>query len=46
MRRQVLTKTDLAKAACCFDLEADVACKGAEKPFVAFAERITKEWED
>jgi hypothetical protein len=45
-RRQVLTKTDLSKAACCFDLEADVACKGAEKAFIAFAERITKEWAD
>jgi len=45
-RRQVLTKTDLAKAACCFDLEPDVACKGAEKAFVAFAEKITKEWAD
>lgn len=45
-RKQVLTKTDLAKAECCFNLEADVACKGAEKAFVAFAERISKEWED
>ena len=45
-RKQVITKTDLAKAACCFDLEADIACKGAEKSFIAFAERITKEWAD
>ena len=45
-RRQVITKTDLAKAACCFALEPDVACKGAEKAFTAFAERITKEWEE
>ena len=45
-RRQVMTKTDLAKTSICFDLEADVACKGAEKAFVAFAERITKEWVD
>jgi hypothetical protein len=43
-RRQVTTKTDLAKAALCFALESDVACKGAEKAFIAFAERITKEW--
>jgi hypothetical protein len=45
-RKQVITKTDLAKAAICFDLEPDVACKGAEKAFVAFAERVTKEWAD
>lgn len=43
-RRQVMTKTDLAKVECCFNLEPDVACKGAEKAFVAFAERISKEW--
>lgn len=45
-RRQVITKTDLAKVECCFNLEPDVACKGAEKAFVAFAERISKEWTD
>jgi hypothetical protein len=45
-RRQVITKTDLAKSECSFNLEADVACKGAEKAFIAFAERISKEWED
>jgi hypothetical protein len=45
-RRQVITKTDLAKVECCFNLEPDVACKGAEKAFVAFAERISKEWSD
>lgn len=45
-RRQVITKTDLAKVECCFNREPDVACKGAEKAFVAFAERIAKEWED
>ena len=45
-RRQVVTKTDLAKVECCFNLEPDVACKGAEKAFVAFAERISKEWAD
>lgn len=43
-RRQVVTKTDLAKVECCFNLEPDVACKGAEKAFVAFAERVAKEW--
>jgi hypothetical protein len=43
-RRQVITKTDLAKVECCFNLEPDVACKGAEKAFVAFAERVSKEW--
>jgi hypothetical protein len=45
-RKQVITKTDLAKAAVSFGLEPDVACKGAEKAFIAFAERITKEWEE
>ena len=45
-RRQVITKTDLAKVECCFELEPDVACKGAEKAFVAFAERISSEWTD
>jgi len=45
-RKQVITKTDLAKSECSFNLEADVACKGAEKSFIAFAERISKEWED
>lgn len=45
-RKQVITKTDLAKVECCFNLEPDIACKGAEKAFVAFAERISKEWAD
>ena len=45
-RSQVITKTDLAKVACCFALEADIASKGAEKAFVSFAERISQEWLD
>ncbi len=45
-RRRVITKTDLAKVECCFSLEPDIACKGAEKAFVTFAERVTKEWTD
>ncbi len=45
-RKQVISKTDLAKVECCFNLEPDVACKGAEKAFVAFAERIAQEWID
>ncbi len=45
-RRQVITKTDLAKVECCFNLDPDVACKGAEKAFIAFAERVSKEWSD
>jgi hypothetical protein len=45
-RSQIIKKTDLAKVECCFNLEPDIACKGAEKAFVAFAERISKEWED
>ena len=45
-RGQVITKTDLAKVESCFDLLPDVACKGAEKAFVAFAERVTEDWKD
>lgn len=43
-RSQVITKTDLANVECCFDLEPDVAGKGAEKAFTSIAERIVKEW--
>ena len=43
-RQQVITKTDLAKVECCFNMQSDIACKGAEKAFVAFAERIAGEW--
>jgi hypothetical protein len=45
-RGQVITKTDLAKVESCFDLFPDIACKGAEKAFIAFAERITEDWKD
>ena len=45
-RGQVITKTDLAKVESCFNLQPDVACRGAEKAFVAFAERVTEEWKD
>lgn len=45
-RSQVIKKTDLAKVECSFGLEPDIACKGAEKAFVWFAERMTREWED
>lgn len=45
-RHQVITKTDLAKVESCFDLMPDVACKGAEKSFTAFADRVAEEWED
>lgn len=45
-RHQVITKTDLAKVENCFDLMPDVACKGAQKSFIGFAERVTKEWTD
>ncbi|SUS06803.1 Abortive phage infection protein [uncultured Defluviicoccus sp.] len=45
-RNQVITKTDLAKVENCFDLLPDIACKGAEKSFTQFAERITREWMD
>ncbi len=45
-RSQVITKTDLAKIETCFDQLPDVACKGAEKAFVAFADRVSKAWQD
>jgi hypothetical protein len=45
-RSQVVTKTDLAKVENCFAQLPDIACKGAEKSFTEFAERITKEWQD
>ena len=45
-RNQVITKTDLAKVESCFDLLPDIACKGAEKAFDAFADRVADEWED
>lgn len=45
-RNQVITKTDLAKVESCFDQMPDVACKGAEKAFDAFADRVAIEWED
>jgi hypothetical protein len=45
-RGHVITKPDLAKVESCFDLLPDIACKGAEKAFVAFAERVTEDWKD
>jgi len=45
-RHQVITKTDLAKVESCFDLMPDIACKGAEKSFTAFANLVAEEWED
>jgi AIPR protein len=45
-KQQVITKTDLAKVECCFERLPDIACKGAEKSFVDFAERMTKQWEE
>ncbi|MGH8255150.1 MAG: AIPR family protein [Steroidobacteraceae bacterium] len=45
-RKQVIRKTDLAKVETCFELLPDIACKGAEKSFVEFANRISKEWAD
>ena len=45
-RGQVITKTALAKVESCFDLLPDVACKGAEKAFGAFAQRVTEDWKD
>lgn len=45
-REQVMTKTAVAKVESCFDLLPDLACKGAEKAFTAFAERVTDDWKD
>jgi hypothetical protein len=45
-RKQVIKKTDLAKVETCFELMPDIACRGAEKSFVEFANRISKEWAD
>jgi hypothetical protein len=45
-RKQVIKKTDLAKVETCFELLPDIACRGAEKSFVEFANRISKEWAD
>lgn len=45
-RNQIITKTELAKVETCFDLMPDVACRGAEKAFVAFAERVAKAWNE
>ena len=45
-RKQVIKKTDLAKVETCFELLPDIACKGAEKSFVEFANRVSKEWAD
>jgi hypothetical protein len=45
-RAQVIKKTDLAKVEVSFALEPDIACKGAEKAFVSFADFISSAWED
>ena len=45
-RKQVIKKADLAKVETCFELLPDIACRGAEKSFVEFANRISKEWAD
>jgi len=45
-RNQVITKTNLAKVETCFDQMPDTACRGAEKAFIAFADRVTKAWPD
>jgi hypothetical protein len=45
-RQQVITKTDLAKIESAFDFLPDIACKGAEKAFTDFAERVSTQWVD
>lgn len=45
-RSQVITKTDLAKVETCFEKLPDIACRGAEKAFIAFADRTTTAWKD
>jgi hypothetical protein len=45
-RKQLIKKTDLAKVETSFDQFPDIACRGAEKSFLYFANRIEKEWVD
>ncbi|MCR9256474.1 MAG: AIPR family protein [Alphaproteobacteria bacterium] len=45
-KKQVITKTDLAKVETCFALLPDTACRGAEKAFIEFAKTITDLWKD
>lgn len=45
-RAQVIKKTDLAKVEVSFGQEPDIACKGAEKAFITFADYVSNEWED
>jgi len=45
-RGQVITKMDLAKIETCFDQMPETACRGAEKAFVLFADRVSKAWQD
>lgn len=45
-RHQVITKTNLAKTETCFDQMPELACRGAEKAFIAFADRVSKAWQD
>jgi len=43
-RRQMFTKTDMAKFLMLWYLEPDTVSKGAQKNFAAFAAQIGKEW--
>lgn len=45
-RGQLITKMDLAKVETCFDQMPETACRGAEKAFVLFADRVSKSWQD
>jgi hypothetical protein len=44
-RNQVITKTDLAKSENAWAQRPNVVSKGAQKNFMDFADRITKEWD-
>ena len=44
-RNQVITKTDLAKSENAWAERPQVVSKGAQKNFLDFADRITKEWD-
>jgi hypothetical protein len=44
-RHQVITKTDLAKSENAWAERPNVVSKGAQKNFLDFADRITKEWD-
>ena len=43
-KQQVIDKTDLAKYALTFECRPDIVSRGAQKGFLAFAERVDDQW--